>query len=59
MEEKSSRYVVRPPRDLSSQFVRRQEATARANEERKRREQEEANAPVSVDQLIPSGYGPA
>ena len=47
VEEKASRYIVRPPRDLSSQFERRQEAKARAEEERKRRELEAANAPVS------------
>ena len=58
VEAKPSRYVFRPPRDLSSQFERRQEATARAIEERRRREQEKANAPVRVDQFVPSGYGP-
>ena len=46
VEDKSSHYIVRPPRDLNSQFERRQEAKARAEEERKRREQELANAPV-------------
>ena len=46
VEEKPSRYLVRPPRDLSSQFERRLEAKARAEEERKKREIEAANAPV-------------
>lgn len=49
MEEKTSRYVVRPPRDLSSQFERRQVAKAQAEEERKRKEAEDANAAVCVD----------
>ena len=43
---KLSRYLVRPPRDLSSQFERRQETKASAEEERKKREIEAANAPV-------------
>ena len=47
VEEKPSKYVVRPPRDLSSQFVRRQAAKQQAEEERKRREAEEAQAAVS------------
>ena len=46
MEKKTSRYIVRPPRDLASQFERRQEAKALAEEEKKRREQQLANAPV-------------
>ena len=48
MEEKPSRYAVRPPRDLNSQFDRRQADKACAEEERKRREAEAANAAVCV-----------
>ena len=46
MEEKTSRYVVRPPRDLSSHFERRQAAKAKEEEEKRKREGE---TPVSVD----------
>ena len=46
MQERSSRYVLRPPRDLTSQFEQRLEAKARDEEERNRRELEAANAPV-------------
>lgn len=46
MEEKTSRYVVRPPRDLSSQFERRQVAKTHAEEEKKRKEAEDANCAV-------------
>ena len=49
MKDKKSRYPVRPPRDLNSQFERRQEEKARSDEEMKKREQEEANAPVCED----------
>lgn len=52
MEEKTSRYVVRPPRDLSSQFERRQVAKAQAEEERKRKEAEDANAAVCVNHQL-------
>ena len=46
VEKKVSRYVVKPPRDLRSQFERRQETKARAEEEEKKKELEAANSPV-------------
>ena len=51
MDQKRERYVVRPPRDLTSQFERRMEEKQHANikaEERKRREEEEARIAVRV-----------
>ncbi|CAI8048479.1 Dynein regulatory complex subunit 7 [Geodia barretti] len=54
---KLSRYLVRPPRDLSSQFERRQETKASAEEERKKREIEAANAPVEEEGEVDKYHG--
>lgn len=49
VDQKRERYMVRPPRDLTSQFDRRMEEKQQAKikaEERKRREEEEARIAV-------------
>ena len=47
-EEKPTKYIVRPPKELSSQYLKRQAAKQKEKEERKRREEEEeARAAVS------------
>ena len=50
MEQKQEKYVVRPPRDLTSQFEKRMKDKKQAQieaEERKRKEEEEARIAVS------------
>ena len=50
VEQKQEKYVVRPPRDLTSQFEKRMKDKEQAQieaEERKRREEEDARIAVS------------